>query len=354
MTSRKEEETWLFVVEWFDPMPQIKKRYLLKYFVQQNQAEMVDLKSKKLFLKKSPCPPEVSPDDFFIGGKVLVYSRELEIVDYGDGVTRSKLHHQMQQTTIILSPNEYQHWGKIIDNITARHGFGLVRIKSLQMPPNIADNVCGILEVSSRRSSLLSGGVSVVLVIQNEDGIARMLTVGESLNKQFGCDFLIASNGTQVADLQDLLFDSRLPNSSTLDSCTCCVIKPHAVKSKQVGAIIDLILTQGYELSAIRTLHFDKVQAEEFLEVYKGVVPEYGDHVVHMCSGMSVALEVRAEDAVTTFRQTAGPWDVDMAKELRPGTIRASYGVDIIRSAVHCTDLDSDGISECEYCFRLV
>jgi hypothetical protein len=26
-------EIWLFVVEWYDPMPQLKKKYLLKYYV---------------------------------------------------------------------------------------------------------------------------------------------------------------------------------------------------------------------------------------------------------------------------------------------------------------------------------
>ncbi len=43
-----------------------------------------------------------------------------------------------------------------------------------------------------------------------------------------------------------------------------------------------------------------------------------------------------------------------MAKELRPGTVRALFGVDLIRNALHCTDLDSDGIAECEYCFRIL
>ena len=43
------------------------------------------------------------------------------------------------------------------------------------------------------------------------------------------------------------------------------------------------------------------------------------------------------------FRQTAGPWDIEMAKELRPGTIRSKYGTDKIRNAVHCTDLNTEG-----------
>lgn len=43
-----------------------------------------------------------------------------------------------------------------------------------------------------------------------------------------------------------------------------------------------------------------------------GVIPDYPEHVIQLCSGLSVALEIRAEDAVETFRQTAGPWDVEM------------------------------------------
>lgn len=43
-----------------------------------------------------------------------------------------------------------------------------------------------------------------------------------------------------------------------------------------------------------------------------------------------------------------------MAKELRPGTLRAIFGIDNIRSAVHCTDLAIDGVTECEYCFKLM
>ena len=50
----------------------------------------------------------------------------------------------------------------------------------------------------------------------------------------------------------------------------------------------------------------------------------------------------------------AGPWDIDMAKELRPESIRAKFGFDKVRSAVHCTDLPADGVTECEYCFNLL
>ena len=117
---------------------------------------------------------------------------------------------------------------------------------------------------------------------------------------------------------------------------------------------MDHILQQSYEISAVSSLYFDRTAAEEFLEVYNGVVPEYQDHVVELCSGMCVALELRAQDAVPTFRQTAGPWDVEMAKELRPDSLRGRYGIDRVRNAVHCTDLESDALAECEYCFKIL
>ena len=44
------------------------------------------------------------------------------------------------------------------------------------------------------------------------------------------------------------------------------------------------------------------------------MIPDFADHVTQLCLGISVALEVRAENAVRTFRETAGPWDIEMAK----------------------------------------
>ena len=42
--TAKTEESWLFIVEWFDPLPQMTKQYLLKYYPLQNQAGMYNPK----------------------------------------------------------------------------------------------------------------------------------------------------------------------------------------------------------------------------------------------------------------------------------------------------------------------
>lgn len=62
---------------------------------------------------------------------------------------------------------------------------------------------------------------------------------------------------------------------------------------------------------------------EEFYDVYKGVLPEYLPLVEHLSNGPSVALEIRQENVVTAFRDFVGPNDPEIAKHLKPGSLRA-------------------------------
>lgn len=348
-------ELWQFVVEWYDPMPQLKKKFILKYFVEKHLVEMIDLKNKKVFLKKSPCPPEISPNDLFIGSKVLIFSRELDIVDYADSYTKSVLCKQLQPSIVILPSSCASYWGRFVDKISSV--MQVKSIKTVYMSDMAADDVCSILDISQRARRELLDGSCLLINAHGEDGVSRLESKCQELKadlnlKDFQC--LTPSNGTQVNDLSVLFSRDGVSGTATLDSCTCCIVKPHAFRAGLAGKILDSIISQGYEISAAETLLFDRPCAEEFLEVYNGVVPNYADYVVELVSGPCLALEIRAEDAVNTFRVTCGPWDVNMAKELRPGTLRAVFGKDNIHNAVHCTDLAVDGVTECEYCFRLM
>lgn len=148
-------ETWQFVVEWFDPHPQMKRQYLLKYFVEGHLVEMIDIKNHKTFLKKSACPPEVDSSDFFLGGIVLLYARELTIVDYADSFTRNKFGRSLQRVVAVLGSNMYQQWGDAIDEIC--QNFRLVRAKTYNMPSNVASSMCAAFEVNERASYIMEG-----------------------------------------------------------------------------------------------------------------------------------------------------------------------------------------------------
>lgn len=76
--------------------------------------------------------------------------------------------------------------------------------------------------------------------------------------------------------------------------------------------------------------------------------------VAELCAGPCVALEVQQKDPAKTFREFCGPADPEIARHLRPGTLRAVFGKTKIQNAVHCTDLPEDGLLEVQYFFKIL
>lgn len=52
-------------------------------------------------------------------------------------------------------------------------------------------------------------------------------------------------------------------------------------------------MEEGFEISAMEMFTLDKPTAEEFFEVYKGVLPEFVAMIEHMTTGPCIALEIR-------------------------------------------------------------
>jgi len=102
-------------------------------------------------------------------------------------------------------------------------------------------------------------------------------------------------------------------------------------------------MNSEFKVTALQMFHLEKANAEEFLEVYKGVVNEYSAMVDELCSGSCIALEICYPDEPQAFREFVGPADPEIARHLRPKTLRARFGMDKIKNAVHCTDLPDDG-----------
>jgi len=76
--------------------------------------------------------------------------------------------------------------------------------------------------------------------------------------------------------------------------------------------------------------------------------------VTELTSGPCIAMEIRAQDAPRVCRELVGPADPEIARHLRPNTLRALFGKDKVKNAVHCTDLPEDGLLEVEYFFKIL
>ena len=62
---------------------------------------------------------------------------------------------------------------------------------------------------------------------------------------------------------------------ANFERSTCCIVKPHAVKAGMAGRIIAEIQTAGFDITGLQTFNLKYENAEEFYEIYKGVVQDY-------------------------------------------------------------------------------
>lgn len=146
-------------------------------------------------------------------------------------------------------------------------------------------------------------------------------------------------------------FDRKAPYTGVYTHCSVCLIKPHAVAERHVGKVWDAVLAAGLEVSAARSLVLNASDAIDYLDAYRGVCPQYERWVTELSSGPAVVLEVRGDDVVNDLRALAGPYDPEIARALRTGTLRARFGVNAVKNAVHVTDVDVDGPLESKFFF---
>mmetsp|Transcript_32340 Transcript_32340/g.36680 ORF Transcript_32340/g.36680 Transcript_32340/m.36680 type:complete len:376 (+) Transcript_32340:42-1169(+) len=369
------EDRYVFIVEFFDQQASLFRKYQLTYFMVDKTLEMYDLKNRRMFLKRCEYP-SVTIDDLFIGATVTIYSRQLKLVEYGDVFTRTRFESKRARTFAMIKPDVYTQMGKIIDAIY-KNGFSIAQMKLIKMTMGDAREFYKEHEgrpFYDNLTQFMSSDYAVGLELVAEDAIQKWrsligptnvetakMQAPNSLRALFGSDgtrnACHGSDANQSAKRESDFFfspNTRLGTTAILKNCACCIIKPHAVQAGVAGQIIDFILEEGFEISAMEMFYLDKPTSEEFLEVYKGVLPEYTALAEHLTTGPSIALEIRQENAVASFREICGPHDPEVAKHLRPNTIRALFGLDRVRNAVHCTDLPEDGTLECEYMFRIL
>ncbi len=125
------------------------------------------------------------------------------------------------------------------------------------------------------------------------------------------------------------------------------MIKPDAVASGHIGAILAQINEAGFEIIAMKYTKLSPEKAAEFYEVHKerGFFQELVDF---MSSGPIVAAVLRKDNAVEDFRTLIGATDPAKAA---PGTIRARFARNIGENAVHGSDSDENAAREASFHF---
>lgn len=368
------DDRYCFIGEWYDPQACMTRTYQVLYYPSDNSIEMYDVKTRRTFLKRTKSDT-IKLGDFFIGNTINIFSRSVKIADFGDAYTARSVGKNQERTLAIIKPDAVRYLGDIISAVY-ENGFTIARMRMIRLAQNEAMFFYSehkSKEFFPRLTEFMTSGPIVAMELVGPDAIHRwrsMIGPTDSLRAKeqgphllrarFGTDgtrnALHGSDSTESAQREiSFFFGSKYGvNTACYNDTTCCVIKPHAVAEGRAGQIINAILTAGFQVTAIGTFSLDKVNAEEFLEVYKGVVHEYPKMVEELMSGACIVLEVRAQNAQAVFRDFCGPSDSEIARHIRPRTLRALYGKDKIKNAVHCTDLAEDATLEVEYFFRIL
>ena len=345
-----------FIGEYFDMMASLVRQYQIFFYPEDQSIEIFDIKNKKLFLRRI-INPDVTQKDIFLGADVNIYSRKIKIVAYGDSFTEKTFEEIRSSTFALILPGAYMSIGKIIDIVNAS-GFSISKLKMNKLGQAEAEEflkIHGECEVSAMEiCSDLVVGLELVKKKAIED-LKQCIAgvIAQNVKSENNKPLMICSNDSDKAKME-IEFFFGMKHSPQLTNCSCLVLKPHIINEGNAGKIIDIVLNEGFEVSSMEMFYLDKQTAEGFFDVYKGVLPEYAPIVQHVISGPVIALEVRQDDVVNKLRALIGPHDPELAKTLRPNTIRAVFGKDRVRNVCHCTDLPEDGVLECQYFFELL
>ncbi|XP_030228045.1 nucleoside diphosphate kinase homolog 7 [Gadus morhua] len=371
------EDRYAFLAEWYDPSATLLRRYQLLYYPKDGSVEMFDVKNQRVFLRRTRYEG-LQQQDLFVGSLVNVFSRQLKLVEYGDQYTANKLGSKKERTLAMVKPDALSRLGDILETI---HAANLIVIKAKMTTLTLSQASDFYMEHQSKPffSNLvqfMSSGPVVAMELMGDEAIgawrrllgptdsatARQEAQG-SVRARFGTDGTqnaghgsdsVASAAREVEFFFPSTAGHGPSNTAQYTECTCCIIKPHALSQGLAGKVLNSISKAGFEISALQMFTMDRANAEEFYEVYKGVVTEYPNMVSELCSGPCLALEVRGSDTPKSFRDFCGPADPEIARHLRPETLRALYGKDKVQNAVHCTDLPDDALLEVQYFFKIL
>lgn len=129
---------------------------------------------------------------------------------------------------------------------------------------------------------------------------------------------------------------------------TYLMVKPDGVQRGLVGEIISRFEKKGLKLVGLKMMQIPREMAERHYGEHKGKA-FFGPLVDYITSSPVVAMVLEGKDAVATAREMMGATNPLKAA---PGTIRATYGMDIGRNIIHGSDAPESARREIEIFFK--
>ncbi|XP_065051511.1 nucleoside diphosphate kinase homolog 5-like [Rhopilema esculentum] len=129
---------------------------------------------------------------------------------------------------------------------------------------------------------------------------------------------------------------------------TLAIIKPDAID--KADEIEEIILKHGFSILRKRRMHLTPEQTSEFYAEHYGKM-FFPSLIAFMSSGPILAMILARDNAVTYWRQIIGPTQTSRARDEAPDSIRALFGTDNQKNAVHGSDSNTSAAREIHFFF---
>ncbi|CAH8291804.1 unnamed protein product [Schistosoma turkestanicum] len=262
--------------------------------------------------------------------------------------------HEIQRTVAILRPQAYESCKDEILKKIRDAGFTIAGERVIQLSKEQAEDYYKEhvgQPYFGELTTVMSSGPCLALLLAREDAVSKwreMLgpanvdeakaTAPESLRAQFTMkpsDKKENRNSGEINLLHGSANETEVERDINLFfpvEETVAVIKPDAYANRD--EIIERIKSAGFHVAARKETTLTKDLARQ---LYEGCSdqPFYDDLVEHMTSGQTLFMVLTKSDAIAGWRQLMGPIDPNKASGESSESIRAIYGRDILRNAVH-------------------
>ena len=128
---------------------------------------------------------------------------------------------------------------------------------------------------------------------------------------------------------------------------TLTIIKPDAVRAKNVGNIVNRYEDEGFVIKNMKMMQLSPAQAQSFYREHEGK-PFFTDLTNYMTSGPVVVMIVEKEGGVSANRELIGSTN---PKEAAANSLRGLYGTSKSRNAVHGSDSPQSAQREINFFF---
>ncbi|KAM5187306.1 thioredoxin domain-containing protein 3 [Callospermophilus lateralis] len=250
------------------------------------------------------------------------------------------------KTMALLRPDlVHERKDEVLDVIEAE-GFKILFQRQIELSEEAAQMLCQEYENEDYYDKLIENmmsGPSLLLVLLRENGLQywkKLLgpTNVNEVNEDFpeslcarfamhGLPFnqLYGSNSSEIAQRDIEYF---FPLQSTL-----ALIKPH-VTHEQREIILKIIKDSGFELTQLKEI---VLTPEEAKKVYFRIEKKefYKDVLAVLAEGPSLVMVLTRWNAIAEWRRLIGTVDPEEARLLSPESIRARFGINILKNAVH-------------------